>query len=93
MISVLTPTHGINVVLDQRQLSSGVSLVLSVLEIWVCRQRDQRDGSKKQSQDQPLLGVVALQFGDFFCPDRAGKSHGNDPDPIKNLHRQSVTAP
>ena len=91
--SALIPSHGINVVLNQRQLSSGVPLVLSVLEIWICRQRDQRDGSKKQSQHQPLLGVVALQFGDFFCPDRAGKSHGNDPDPIKNLHRQSVTAP
>ena len=32
MTSVLTPTHGFNVFLNQRQLSSGVSLVLSVLE-------------------------------------------------------------
>ena len=55
MTSVLTPTHGINVVLNQRQLRSGVSLVLSVLEIWVCSQRDQCDGSKKQSQHQPCL--------------------------------------
>ena len=86
VISVLTPTHGINVVLDQRQLSSGVSLVLSVFKVWVPSQCNQCDGSKKQSQHQPLLGVMALQLGDFFCPDRAGKRHGNDPDPIENLH-------
>ena len=35
MISVLTPTHGINVVLDQRQLSSRVPLVLFVFKVWV----------------------------------------------------------
>ena len=50
MTSVLTPTYGINVVLDQRQLSSVISLVLSVLEVWVCSQRDKCDGSKKQTQ-------------------------------------------
>ena len=44
MISVLTPTHGINVVLDQRQLSSGVSLVLSVFKVWVPSQCNQCDG-------------------------------------------------
>ena len=53
--------------------------------------RDQCNGSKKQSQHQPLLGVMALQLGDFFCPDRASKRHGNDPDPINNLHHQSST--
>ena len=67
MTSVLTPTHGINVVLNQRQLSSGVSLVLSVFKVWVPSQCNQCDGSKQQSQHQPLLGVMALQFGDFFC--------------------------
>ena len=29
--------------------------MLSVFEIWVCSQRNERDGSKKQSQHQPLL--------------------------------------
>ena len=37
--SVLTPTHGINVVLDQRQLSSSVPLMFPVFEVWVSSQR------------------------------------------------------
>ena len=60
MTSVLTPTHGINVVLDQRQLSSGVSLVLSVFKVWVPSQCNQCDGSKKQSQHQPLPEEIDL---------------------------------
>ena len=84
MSSLLAATHGSNVVLDQRQLSSRVPLVSSVFKVWVSNQRQQCEGSKNEPSQLPLQAVMAFQSGHVFCPKRAGNGQSNDPDPIKN---------
>ena len=90
MNSVLAATNGINVVLDQRQLSSSVPLMFPVFEVWVSSQRQQCNGSKKDPFHHPRRAVMAFQAGNVFCPNRAGNGEGNNPNQQQNIASQSL---
>ncbi len=72
MTSLIVAAKLADVVLDQRQLRSGVSLMSSVLEVWVGSKRKKCNRTKNESRYHPLRSVVALHFGDVFRPNRAG---------------------